>query len=125
MPQRSPKTRPWPICTVPAPAKRKARRVGSSFSLTGCYSVTLVGAAGFEPATTRTPSVCATRLRHAPTERRGRIVRRLRDRLLVPPIAIASSQGRLGLLLGRDARTPLPVRAQIDREGPRIARLID
>jgi integrase len=27
----------------------------------------LVGAAGFEPATTRTPSVCATRLRHAPT----------------------------------------------------------
>jgi integrase len=26
----------------------------------------LVGAAGFEPATTRTPSVCATRLRHAP-----------------------------------------------------------
>jgi hypothetical protein len=28
----------------------------------------LVGAAGFEPATTRTPSVCATRLRHAPTE---------------------------------------------------------
>ena len=29
--------------------------------------VWLVGAAGFEPATTRTPSVCATRLRHAPT----------------------------------------------------------
>ncbi len=27
----------------------------------------LVGAAGFEPATTRTPSVCATRLRYAPT----------------------------------------------------------
>jgi len=27
----------------------------------------LVGVAGFEPATTRTPSVCATRLRHAPT----------------------------------------------------------
>ena len=27
----------------------------------------LVGAAGFEPATTRTPSVCATSLRHAPT----------------------------------------------------------
>jgi len=30
----------------------------------------LVGAAGFEPATTRTPSVCATRLRHAPTRHR-------------------------------------------------------
>src|SRR5258706_8104044 len=30
-----------------------------------------IGAAGFEPATTRTPSVCATRLRHAP-ERRAR-----------------------------------------------------
>jgi hypothetical protein len=29
----------------------------------------MVGAAGFEPATTRTPSVCATRLRHAPTQR--------------------------------------------------------
>src|SRR5258708_20361876 len=28
---------------------------------------TTVGAAGFEPATTRTPSVCATRLRHAPS----------------------------------------------------------
>ncbi len=28
-----------------------------------------VGAAGFEPATTRTPSVCATRLRHAPHAR--------------------------------------------------------
>jgi hypothetical protein len=27
----------------------------------------LVGAAGFEPATTHTPSVCATSLRHAPT----------------------------------------------------------
>jgi hypothetical protein len=29
----------------------------------------VVGAAGFEPATTRTPSVCATRLRHAPSVR--------------------------------------------------------
>src|SRR5258708_6686 len=28
----------------------------------------LVGVAGFEPATTRTPSVCATRLRHTPTD---------------------------------------------------------
>ena len=27
----------------------------------------LVGASGFEPLTTRTPSVCATRLRYAPT----------------------------------------------------------
>ena len=27
----------------------------------------MVGVAGFEPATTRTPSVCATRLRHTPT----------------------------------------------------------
>ena len=26
----------------------------------------MVGAAGFEPATARTPSVCATRLRYAP-----------------------------------------------------------
>jgi hypothetical protein len=29
--------------------------------------IELVGVAGFEPATTRTPSVCATRLRHTPT----------------------------------------------------------
>ncbi len=29
----------------------------------------MVGVAGFEPATTRTPSVCATRLRHTPTLR--------------------------------------------------------
>jgi hypothetical protein len=28
----------------------------------------LIGVAGFEPATTRTPSVCATRLRHTPTD---------------------------------------------------------
>ena len=27
----------------------------------------MVGAAGFEPTTTRTPSECATRLRYAPT----------------------------------------------------------
>jgi hypothetical protein len=27
----------------------------------------MVGVAGFEPATTRTPSVCATSLRHTPT----------------------------------------------------------
>ena len=27
----------------------------------------MVGATGFEPATSRTPSVCATRLRYAPT----------------------------------------------------------
>ena len=27
----------------------------------------MVGASGFEPLTTRTPSVCATRLRYAPT----------------------------------------------------------
>jgi hypothetical protein len=27
----------------------------------------MVGMAGFEPATPRTPSVCATRLRHIPT----------------------------------------------------------
>jgi hypothetical protein len=30
--------------------------------------LSLVGVAGFEPATTRTPSVCATRLRHTPTD---------------------------------------------------------
>ena len=30
----------------------------------------LVGVAGFEPATTRTPSECATSLRHTPTRRR-------------------------------------------------------
>ena len=29
--------------------------------------IRLVGATGFEPATTCTPSKCATRLRHAPT----------------------------------------------------------
>jgi hypothetical protein len=29
----------------------------------------MVGATGFEPVTTRTPSVCATRLRYAPTSR--------------------------------------------------------
>src|SRR5258708_15616228 len=37
----------------------------------GGYSIAnleLVGVAGFEPATTRTPSVCATRLRHTPTQ---------------------------------------------------------
>jgi hypothetical protein len=28
----------------------------------------MVGATGFEPVTTRTPSVCATRLRYAPTD---------------------------------------------------------
>ena len=28
----------------------------------------MVGASGFEPLTTRTPSVCATRLRYAPIE---------------------------------------------------------
>ena len=31
----------------------------------------MVGVAGFEPATTRTPSVCATRLRYTPTVRKG------------------------------------------------------
>src|SRR5467141_2026477 len=37
----------------------------------GGYSIAnleLVGVAGFEPATTRTPSVCATSLRHTPTQ---------------------------------------------------------
>ncbi len=29
--------------------------------------MSMVGAAGFEPTTTRTPSECATRLRYAPT----------------------------------------------------------
>ena len=29
----------------------------------------MVGATGFEPVTTRTPSVCATRLRYAPTRK--------------------------------------------------------
>jgi hypothetical protein len=32
----------------------------------------MVGATGFEPVTTRTPSVCATRLRYAPTRREVR-----------------------------------------------------
>ncbi len=32
----------------------------------------MVGATGFEPVTTRTPSVCATRLRYAPTMVGGR-----------------------------------------------------
>jgi hypothetical protein len=31
----------------------------------------MVGVAGFEPATTRTPSVCATRLRYTPTARKS------------------------------------------------------
>ena len=30
--------------------------------------INLVGTGGFEPPTPRTPSVCATRLRHVPTE---------------------------------------------------------
>lgn len=30
--------------------------------------MSMVGAAGFEPTTTRTPSECATGLRYAPTE---------------------------------------------------------
>ena len=33
--------------------------------------LSMVGVAGFEPATTRTPSVCATRLRYTPTARRS------------------------------------------------------
>src|SRR2546428_13941417 len=79
----------------------------------------LVGAAGFEPATTRTPSVCATRLRHAPTEMGRRMLRRSDGRLLVPPTAGSARQLFLRLFLGRDARTPLPIRSQIDRERPR------
>ena len=39
-------------------------------SVTGMDTVLLVGAAGFEPATLCSQSRCATRLRHAPTERR-------------------------------------------------------
>jgi hypothetical protein len=35
--------------------------------------------AGFEPATTRTPSVCATRLRHTPTVEAFTIIRTLQD----------------------------------------------
>jgi integrase len=37
----------------------------------------MVGVAGFEPATTRTPSVCATRLRYTPTARKAERGRRL------------------------------------------------
>ena len=44
----------------PAPTSFRRRRAVEAVT---------VGAAGFEPATTRTPSVCATRLRHAPSVR--------------------------------------------------------
>ena len=37
------------------------------FKLTKINCGKMVGATGFEPVTTRTPSVCATRLRYAPT----------------------------------------------------------
>ncbi len=36
-------------------------------SIMGKMKKGMVGATGFEPVTTRTPSVCATRLRYAPT----------------------------------------------------------
>ncbi len=52
-----------PMATLCRPVP-KCRVIGGPFYLL-CFG--LVGAAGFEPATTRTPSVCATRLRHAPT----------------------------------------------------------
>src|SRR5271167_4410825 len=45
----------------------------------------LIGVAGFEPATTRTPSVCATSLRHTPTPIKiaeATIVSRATDSLL-------------------------------------------
>jgi hypothetical protein len=47
--------------------------------------LSVVGVAGFEPATTRTPSVCATRLRYTPTprkaERRRKIIFALASKL--------------------------------------------
>jgi hypothetical protein len=42
-----------------------ARTVNTDSNLEG---EKMVGATGFEPVTTRTPSVCATRLRYAPTD---------------------------------------------------------
>ena len=47
--------------------KRVGRCRGIIIFLPEPTGLKLVGATGFEPVTTRTPSVCATRLRYAPT----------------------------------------------------------
>jgi hypothetical protein len=93
----------------------------------------LVGAAGFEPATTRTPSVCATRLRHAPTvilhNHTGSMPVPLSPIIITNASAIcsraASAHNALRLPSRGCPRTPLPVRPEINRKGRRIARLID
>ena len=49
---------------------RNKRSGSNPYALIACGSrnqKSMVGATGFEPVTTRTPSVCATRLRYAPT----------------------------------------------------------
>src|SRR5271169_3782165 len=74
----------------------------------------MVGVAGFEPATTRTPSECATSLRHTPT-RRTLYIRFCQDQ-----------RARVSdFFLWRDARTPLHERSHVKLEGPRALRLID
>src|ERR1700722_3542972 len=79
----------------------------------------MVGVAGFEPATTRTPSECATSLRHTPT--RGRLyIRSCQDHT-----RIRAGVSRSDFFLRRDARTPLHERSHVDLERPRTLRLID
>src|SRR5271167_4388334 len=110
----------------------------------------LVGVAGFEPATTRTPSVCATRLRHTPTEEAFVTIRTLEDytgttdrktisaRVRGAPLVAFHQTETLhaprrgarrslasDLFLGSNPRPPLIERSQIDRERPCVARLID
>src|SRR6266481_6007788 len=76
--------------------------------------IEMVGVAGFEPATTRTPSECATSLRHTPT-RRTLYIRFCQDH----------SASVSDFFLRRDARTPLHERPEVGLERPRAFRLID
>jgi hypothetical protein len=64
--------------------------------------LSLVGVAGFEPATTRTPSVCATRLRYTPTPRKAERRRRLYSHLL---------RSYSGTREGFDHSPPIPSRS--------------
>src|SRR5271169_3597285 len=74
----------------------------------------MVGVAGFEPATTRTPSECATSLRHTPTRRTLYIRFRQDQRARVSDF-----------FLRRDARAPLHERSHVHLKRPRALRLID
>src|SRR4029077_5726654 len=81
----------------------------------------MVGVAGFEPATTRTPSECATSLRHTPTRRTLYI--RFRQGHTCAQNRARSR--RSDFFLRCDARTPLHECTQVDLERPGAFRLID